>query len=55
MIQLQESELSVFRPAWTQANLQASDDLYYCGIKRGYFRRSQGMPGPLLEKMIERR
>lgn len=48
-------ELSVFRPAWTQRSLMAADDLYFCGVKKGYFKRTFGMPGKILKKIETRR
>lgn len=44
-------ELSIFRPAWTQRKRMAADDLYFCGVKYGYFKRSQGMAGKILKKL----
>jgi hypothetical protein len=55
MTQIGNCELSVFRPAWTQANLMAANDLYYCGIKKDYFKRTLGMPGKILKKIEARR
>jgi len=51
---IHETELSLFRPSWTQSDLTAFRHLHYCGIKHDYFVRSRGLPGPLLEKAIER-
>lgn len=50
--QLGNSELSVFRPAWTSESLKTCDDLHYCGIKRGYFWKTRGLPGHLLDANI---
>lgn len=52
---LNESEFSVLRPAWTSESLKACDDLYFCGIKSGYFKQSRGMPGKLLDRLSAKR
>lgn len=54
-IELGQSELSVFRPAWTSEKLMAADDAYYCGIKRCYFWKTFGMPGQLFDRHIAQR
>lgn len=47
-------ELSVFRPAWTQNNLHAYRDLSFCGVKKGYFDKTHGTPGHILEWHLAR-
>jgi len=51
---IEHTELSVFRPAWTQRKLQAGGDLLWHGIIEGYFDKTQGMPGKI-GRVIERR
>ena len=51
-IGLEQSELSVFRPAWTSEKLMAADDAYYCGVKSRYFWKTFGMPGQLFDRHI---
>lgn len=55
MNEIGNCELSIFRPAWTQAKLMAANDLYHCGIKKDYFKRTLGMPGRILKKVEARR
>lgn len=47
--------MSLLRPSWTSRNLKAFKDALFCGVKRGHFARTHGMPGKLLRKEAERR
>lgn len=52
---MMNTELSMFRPAWTQDNLHAYKDLHFCGIKPGYFEKTGGDTGRQLDLYVARR